>query len=135
LDEYGCLKWMKTQEAIFGEIAFNFKLCNLWRSPGPPSACKRWADLRPRRPADAYSEHGIQQGFGVGTLRQPVQDVLQASVEQQHGKTVDQRPGAGDRRSLIERQRLLVDLLMAAGADRTGKAGERSFSGLMQRGP
>ncbi len=69
-------------------------------------------DLRPRRPGDGGSEHRIQQGFGVGSLRQPPKNVGKPAIEQQHGETVDQRPGARDRRGLIERQRLFGNLLL-----------------------
>ena len=71
---------------------------------GPFANCDD--DLRPLRPDHGCSEHRIQQGFGIGSLRQALEDVGKPAIEQQHGETVDQRPGARDRRGLIERQRV-----------------------------
>ena len=66
---------------------------------------------------------------------QPVQDVGEPAVEQQHGKAVHQRPGARDRRRLLQRQSFPCDPFLTAGGDRVRKARERGLRGFMQRRP
>ena len=78
--------------------------------------------------------HRIQQRLRVGTLGQPMQDIPQAPIQKQHGKTMDQRPGAGDRRGLFQRQRLFGNLLVAGGADRASQSRERGTGRLVQGG-
>ena len=62
----------------------------------------RAALLRPRRASDRRPQHRIQQRLRRGALRQPPHNVGEAVVEQQHGKTVHQRPRAYDRGGLIQ---------------------------------
>src|SRR5215471_2279956 len=79
-------------------------------------------------------EHGIKHCLGAGACRKTAQYVGKPSIEQEHGETMHQRPGACDCRCLLERQPLLPDLLMAAGSDRAGQPRERGSRGLVQRG-
>ena len=64
-----------------------------------------------------------------------MQDIFEPTVEQQHGEAVHQRPGARDRGGLLQGQRLLRDMLMAAGGNRLRKAAEGGLGGFIQRRP
>src|ERR1700722_12563185 len=83
-----------------------------------------------RRPADRYFQHRIEQGFYIRPLGQSLENIAKPAIEQQHGEAVNQTPGACDGRSLIERQRVFGNLLVAAGADRINQLGERGAGGL-----